>query len=353
MDSNKKEKIIYDIILGIKYFYLDGKEYRFVPNNKFDIYHSNYLYNQFIHEHKYDGLMTVEDQTKYLNHLGLWTFKNTEDLKSLEKNLENMKLDLFLNRINVSYANKLRKKISSVKTGILRSHINKNKFLDETLEHHASEMRDKFLICMSIRNHRGKKICNKNNFLDIDNRFIQIHNDISNKEVVTVAEFREIARTQPFRGMWNYGKYRVFDRKICELTKYQKVLASYSVMYDNVFKSVECPTDDVINDDDMLDGWFIQQRKEQEERRKEKERDKIFSKFKDKDGQELFVVSSDKEEVSQIYNMNDHSSRNIIKSRNQQIERDKIVKHGNLKDVKMDLHMQATQEMRQNMRNRR
>ena len=88
-------------------------------------------------------------------------------------------------------------------------------------------------------------------------------------------------------------------------------------MYDNVFKSVECPTDDVINDDDMLDGWFIQQNKEQEERRKEKEGEKVFDKFKGKDGQELFVVSGDKEEVNQIYNMNDNNSRNVIKSRNQ------------------------------------
>ena len=352
MDSNKKEKIIYDIILGIKYFYLDGKEYRFVPNSKFDIYHSNYLYNKFIHDHKYDGLMTIEDQVKYLNHFQLWTFKDTENLKSLEKNLENMKLDLFSNRFNASYTNKLRKKISSVKAGILKSHLNKNKFLDQTLEHHASEMKEKFLVCMSIRNDRGKKICNRNNFLDIDDRFIQIHNDISNREVVTVAEFREVARSQPFRGMWNHAKYRVFDRKVSELTQYQKVLASYSVMYDNVFKSVECPTDDVVNDDDMLDGWFIQQHKEQEERRKEKEGDKMFSKFKDKDGQELFIVS-DREEINQIYNMNDDHSRNVIKSRNKQIERDKVVNHGDLKDVKMDLHMQATQEIRQNMRNAR
>ena len=353
MDSQRKEKIIYDIIVGVKYFYLDGNEYRFVPNGKFDIYHSNILYYKFMHDHKYDGLMTIEDQVKYLNHFQLWTFKNTEELKSLEKNLESMKLDLFLNRINVSYTNKLRKKISSVKTGILRSHINKNKFLDETLEHHASEIKEKFLICMSIRDSKGKKICNRNNFLDIDNRFIQIHNDIANKETVTVNEFREIARTQPFRGMWNHGKYRVFDRKISELTKYQKVLSSYSVMYDNVFKSVECPTDDVINDDDMLDGWFIQQSREQEERKKEKEGEKMFDKFKGKDGQELFVMSRDKQEVDQIYNMNDQNTRNVIKSRNQQIEREKVVKHGNLSDVKMDLHKQATQEMRQNMRNRR
>ena len=73
--------------------------------------------------------------------------------------------------------------------------------------------------------------------------------------------------------------------------------------------------------------------------------------LKNKDGQELFIVGG-KDDIEDIYNMNDHTSRNIIKSRNRQIEQSKEIKHQYLKDVQMDLHMQATQDMRQHMRNR-
>jgi len=351
MDINHKEKLIYDIILGIKYFYLDGEEYRFVPNNKFDLYHSNHLYHQFINKHKYDGLMTIQDQIHYLNHFKLWTFKNTEDLESLEKNLENMKLDLYLNRVNIPYINKLRKKISAVQAGILRSHINKNKFLEDTLEHHASEMKEKFLICMSIRNNKGKKICDRKNFLDIDHRFIQIYNDIYNKNMITVSQFREIARTQPFRNMWTHAKYKVFDRKISELTKYQKILTSYSVMYDNVYKSVDCPTDDVINDDDMLDGWFIQQSREREKKLKEKATNEKFGNFKEKEGQELFIMANSKNDIGQIYNMNDGISKAIVHSREKTLKGSgKEYKHQELPDVQRDLRMQANRQWADNMR---
>ena len=66
-----------------------------------------------------------------------------------------------------------------------------------------------------------------------------------------------------------------------------KILCSFSRMYDSVYKNTECPSDDVIQDDDMLDGWFIQQTKEQEERQKEKLSEDKLSHLKHGNGQEL------------------------------------------------------------------
>ena len=36
------------------------------------------------------------------------------------------------------------------------------------------------------------------------------------------------------------------------------------MMYDNIQEAAETPSEDVINDDDVLDGWFIVQRKKRE-----------------------------------------------------------------------------------------
>jgi len=47
-----------------------------------------------------------------------------------------------------------------------------------------------------------------------------------------------------------------------------------------------------------------------------------------------------------------HRKIRLIKSRNKQIEQQGAVKHGHLKDVQMDLHMQKTQELRETMRRR-
>jgi len=122
-------------------------------------------------------------------------------------------------------------------------------------------------------------------------------------------------------------------------------------MYDNVYESMDCPPDEVIANDDMLDGWFIKQSRERKEKQKEKSLEDKFGNFKDKDGQELFIAVRP-EDITDVYNMNDAKGMSTIKSRNKQIKEQGEVKHAHLRDVQMDLHMQKTQEMRETMRRR-
>tara|TARA_A100001515_G_scaffold10562_1_gene8462 strand:- start:204 stop:656 length:453 start_codon:yes stop_codon:yes gene_type:complete len=150
--------------------------------------------------------------------------------------------------------------------------------------------------------------------------------------------------------MWGPSKANALSGPSTSWTEEQKVLVSYSRMYDNVYESMECPSDMVIENDDMLDGWFISQRKEREKARNEKAADKLF---KGGEGhQELFLMAGSQEHAQNIYNMNDEQSRNTIKSREKQIKEKGEVKHQNLQDVQMDMRMQATQETMQKMRNR-
>ena len=61
----------------------------------------------------------------------------------------------------------------------------------------------------------------------------------------------------------------LFNRPSVELTKDQLSLSSYSTLYDNVYESHECPNEKIIDDDDCLDGWLIQQRRKSEKDRKQ------------------------------------------------------------------------------------
>ena len=91
--------------------------------------------------------------------------------------------------------------------------------------------------------------------------------------IITTEEFREIARTDPFRSRWSLLKTNVFDFEI--LTGEQTSLCMYCRMYDNVYEHPEKPTEQVIDDDDMLDGWFAKQRKQMEEDKQRKELEKV------------------------------------------------------------------------------
>jgi hypothetical protein len=123
-------------------------------------------------------------------------------------------------------------------------------------------------------------------------------------------------------------------------------------MYDNVYESTECPPDEVINDDDVLDGWFVKQRKDREEAKQEKSTDHHFGNHKGTGRQELFVMARNQDEVNSILNQNDASGKNIIQTRKQVMQNanGKEIKEQEMPDVRRDLQMQAVQEMRENIR---
>jgi len=119
-----------------------------------------------------------------------------------------------------------------------------------------------------------------------------------------------------------------------------------------MFKSTECPPDEIIADNHAIDGWFIEQHEERKKRQKEKNTEERFGRFNGNNDQEIFLMANEKGDIQDIYNMNDAQSKHIIETRNKVISEAGTVEHANLPDVQMNMQMQATQEFRQNMRKR-
>jgi hypothetical protein len=146
--------------------------------------------------------------------------------------------------------------------------------------------------------------------------------------------------------MWNAGKKQgsLFNKPSCELTKDQLSLSSYSTLYDNVYESHKCPNDKIIDDDDCLDGWLIEQRRENEKDRKQQEVDSMIKNPKIANSQEIFVMAKDKRSAQDIYDLNDPMARNTIRARDQQIRSaDRQIKFTELNDVKQGIATQAHQ----------
>ena len=72
----------------------------------------------------------------------------------------------------------------------------------------------------------------------------------------------------------------------------------------------------------MLDGWFIKQKRDRDKKKKEKATDDRFGgRLNNNNGsQELFVMSHNKEEAGEIYNMNDAESQAAIQMRSKKIK---------------------------------
>ena len=77
------------------------------------------------------------------------------------------------------------------------------------------------------------------------------------------SQIRELAKTDPWMGVWQTHKTgsAIFPNAVLDIV--QKRLISWSSMYDSIHEAAEPPSRTVIEDDDMLDGWLAVQRKKQ------------------------------------------------------------------------------------------
>tara|TARA_B100001769_G_C22105678_1_gene597318 strand:- start:2482 stop:3000 length:519 start_codon:yes stop_codon:yes gene_type:complete len=155
------------------------------------------------------------------------------------------------------------------------------------------------------------------------------------------SQIRELARNEPWRSLWSMresaGIKLFINKDFQELTNNQKNLIVWSQLYDNIRESMDVPPDEVIEDDDMLDGWFIEQgRKRKREVKKKHLEDSLTNKdITNKD--EVYVMSKkdDSSGIQDIYDMNEATSRWVISERDKQIQSEGKVAHHKLTDQKI------------------
>ena len=120
----------------------------------------------------------------------------------------------------------------------------------------------------------------------------------------------------------------------------------YSRMYDNVYENPERPSDEVIEDDDMLDGWFAKLRRDAEKERKQREVDSILNKKGAKGGKgEVCVVADSLEEANKIRDINGINEKMKMRQREAAVKQKGRLEEQDLPDVKLELRSEAMKQM--------
>ena len=157
------------------------------------------------------------------------------------------------------------------------------------------------------------------------------------------SEVRQIAKADPWRSIWASFKKAggtLFETSATCYTTEQKNLILWSSMYDSIAESPESPSDEIILDDDMLDGWLIIQRRERELRTKQKAAEDIIGNEKIANSDEVYIVAKSEEDIQNIKELNDPQAKAIKQAREQALLSEERTKQENLPDVAMDLQMQ-------------
>lgn len=339
MDKIDYEKILYRIIRGRLRLRL-GDLVLFIYEPSMDIIEESYdIYQQAYDKAYFQGVYIEREILEVLYNNDLWSPADDKQAKKIEDEIEDDKIEAYKNYLDPNRLIHIKRSIRAKERDIATLRQKK-----VALEHTTCEGIAKFAQAVWITSQTTKTINDEP--YDWARYSISYVMEQYNKNRIDMTSFRKIARSEPWRSMWISSKKHsnLFNAPSCFWTKDQLTLSSFSSMYDNVYESQESPDERVINDDDCLDGWFIDQRRKFNKMKKEKELDDSIGNDKIRNSQELFVMANNKEKVSDIVNLNNEHGKSIIASRNQQIKEAGQISSTKFHDIQQQIQMQAHQQ---------
>jgi len=314
-------------------------------------YEANETFRDAYNEALLNEVITSEECMEMLKDLNLWSDEEEETLEKLNKDIEELKVQLYNASFRIELKNTIRKALAKAK----------NRFIELASKRAAYD----FLTCKGYATYcrYNWTLENATKYPD-NNVYDWKHVDLNtilafyHREQLGDDQLRELAKTEPWRSIWASSKKNgaVFSQCGVELTEEQRSLIAWSSMYDNVYESMECPSDDVIEDDDMLDGWLIIQKRKREEEQKKSSADNVIGNSKINNADEVFIMT-DPKSAKDVNDLNDPMARSSQKSRMKELKsRGKAgkntTKHSKLKDVKQRVQMEANQKFSKNLKGR-
>jgi acylphosphatase len=300
---NKEEGLLYRIISGVHHVSIDGSRYKIVTPTLDIRQRAYFIYEDIVQNHRFDTKqwLTRGEVDTLLYREKIWDKNVQDDLKILKNRLDDLKIELYLKFLDPTMKKKIKKsiKLGSQKVAKLQS---KQSEMDHlTLEHYAETIKHEYILSQTIYNEKDQLA------FDFEktpqNKMHHVINEL-HKHAITTSELRSLSRSDLWRSYWNCTSENIFPGPVYNWSDDQRMLITFTKMYDNIYENPERPEDEVIQDDDALDGWMIFiKRRQEKERKKTKLMDAIGGKYKN--ANEIFIVTDSAEEARQIYSLND------------------------------------------------
>ena len=344
MQSHEREYFVSRIRSGINIIKNGDMTLKILPLTIEDTYIINTTYMEAFAQAKADGFLTHEEMLEESKKRGLWTDKDEEKEKGLQKDIDRLKVELFSNR-NVQ---QLREQIRTyLKAG--KSQLNvvvEKKFTNFELccEGIAQQQKVGQMLKLCTVTEDGEEF-------DFDELPIDYMIKLYGSTLLSEPQIRELARKEPWRNLWLMNEAKVTDLFSTkygkrELTTDQKNLILWSKMYDNVQESMDSPTEDVIDDDDMLDGWFIVQKKKSETQKAESEINDRASNSKIANSDEIFVFTDNQADANKINSINSIHAQRVKKQRMQVVNAQGEAQDLDFQDQRLKLSRMSNEQFK-------
>jgi hypothetical protein len=349
MDANQRESLVTRITAGVQVLNVCGSDYILKSPNKLQKYQAHLEYERALKDFEFEGHLTKEGAKAALISLNIVPSDIDQKLSKIESDIDKLKHQLYINTINPQpqKIRSLREALKLSRQMYFRFVVNLHMLDYLTSEGYAemSKMYRLFFFCLQTL--QGKSVQSPH---IIEKAIIK-----ASSQRLTNEELRELARTEPWRSVWNaYGK-SVFRN---DYSEDQRTLILYSQMYDSVYKANETPADFIIQDDDLLDGWMINQKKEHDKEKKIKGLNKKGgSHFENADEIYQFKTQDDSrsnsEFIDETNGLNSIEAQIIKAQRFAAIKSKGKLNEAQLPDVQRELQIKAQQQVMERFKTRK
>lgn len=290
-----------------------------------------------------DNIKTDEEMLEWMKYSGLWSDEEEEKIEKINKDIEKLKVEIYQNRNNDRMRETIRAYIRAAEKAVIKLQEKKTSYYSTTCEGIAN----------SDKLHAFIKKCTYLNGHIFDFQSISIVYVLNSyfSQICSDSLIRYLSRQEPWRSLWTLkdsNTFSLFINNGRNLSIDQRNLLTWSKMYDNVYESMDCPSDKTIEDDDLLDGWFIVQRQKREKSRTEQEIDSILKNEKIKNANEVFLMANSKEEAARINSMNDSQAIAIKKQREEYLQNKGHAHEQDFIDNKLKLRNMAREQFKGN-----
>lgn len=334
------ELFINRIIAGIMRFKYKDKVYLIKNPDRYHKYIAEEIYQEALVDARVEGLYTDLEINDMLIEQGIWNDEKEEKLKALNKEIEELKINLFQNFYKEKESAAIRKVLSIAKTDKSLLTIEKYSYTYLSVSGYASTAKIKYLIGSSLFHENNTHVFNEITFWKNRSDLLDEAVVFYNQSKLDDSKLRHLAKTDLWRSYWSARKSEssMFGIPSVDLDDERRSLISWSQLYDNIAEHPECPPDDLINDDDALDGWMINQKREREQKKNQNSIDSSLT-DKVKNSSEIFIVAHSQKERDRIESMNSPEVKAIKRSREKIIQEKGEVSDLDFSDVRRDIQM--------------
>lgn len=341
----KKDLLVHRIIAGCIICEFRDHTLLVKQPTKLQRYIAEEIYFDTLEKAELAGSYTDEQLMDFLLKHKFWNNDKQMLLDNIPKNIEDFKVGLFSSTFNTIQRDNIRK-------ALLIAREEQDKLLNELHEYDyvsakgvAQMAKARYIVAASLYNLDGTKLFDENNLWSVPNNIIESIGEIISRNRLDEKTFRELARTDPWRTIWisKKAENNVFGIPAVDLTDEQRMLSIWSSVYDNIYEHPECPSDEVINDDDTLDGWMITQKRKRDSS-KEASVDDIVANEKIRSSEEVFIPVGNAADAQKVMALNDANSTNLLRQRMNLVKQKGVVKETEMPDSQAKIREQITQQ---------